>query len=80
MREYNHNGLAGCVQQHKNRETGTQVSVFQGIQAGMAQDPKIGIWVTVCEDHSSFVLNRSLEEAKLSAVKPTQFCGECRND
>ena len=47
MKQYSFNGLAGCVQQRKARQTETLVGVYHGEQAGMGDG-----WFTVCEEHS----------------------------
>ena len=46
VKEYHHNGLAGCVQQRKARATGTLVGVYHGEQSGMECDPDYP-WITV---------------------------------
>lgn len=52
-RQYDFNGLAGCVEQRKSRETGLLVGLYHAEQAGM--DPAAGAWATVCEAHGHLV-------------------------
>jgi hypothetical protein len=77
MRQYNHNNLAGCVQQHRSRKTGTKVGVYNAEQSGL--DPDAGPWVTVCEDHGFTVNHPTLALAREWAPDPTGWCDVCRD-
>lgn len=75
-RLYSHAGLAGCVQRHRARQTGTLVGVYHAEQAGL--DPDGGPWVTVCEDHGSVINHETLAQAKSHATDPEGWCEDCR--
>ncbi len=76
LKEYAFNGLAGCVEQKKARQTGTLVGVYHGEQAGMEADPEAP-WLTVCEAHSTMVSNRTVALARASAATPAEWCEHC---
>lgn len=75
-RPYSHNGFAGCVQQRRNRQTGTLIGVYHGVQAGLEDDPECP-WCTVCEDHGSIVSHPTLALAKAHASWP-EWCSDCQ--
>lgn len=75
-RQYDFNGLAGCVMQRRSRVTGTLAGLYQAEQAGM--DPEAGNWVTVCEDHSTCVNHATLAAARAHLSDPTMWCDDCR--
>jgi hypothetical protein len=77
VKEYDFNGLAGCVSQRKSRITKTLVGVYHGVQSGMEEDPE-NPWITVCEVHHNCVCHPTLALAKDHAVDPTGWCEECR--
>lgn len=77
VKEYNFNGLAGCVAQRVSRETGTLVGLYHGEQSGMEADPELP-WVTVCEIHHNLVGHASLANAREHLGFPTNWCEECR--
>ena len=79
VKEYDFNGLAGCVQQRRNRITGTLVGVYHGEQSGMESDPD-NPWVTVCEDHGRIVAHPSLRLALEHAADPSGWCGDCNGN
>lgn len=76
-KSYSQDGYLGRVQSHRNRETGTQVSVYQAAQAGIEDDPATP-WATVCEDHGSAVCHYTLAEARGHAANPSGWCEACR--
>ena len=79
VKEYHHNGLAGCVQQRKARATGTLVGVYHGEQSGMECDPDYP-WITVCEEHSTICTHSTLALAKYHAADPSEWCRACSRD
>lgn len=76
-RQYDFNGLAGCVVQRRSRITGTLAGLYEAEQAGM--DPEAGRWVTVCEDHSTCVNHATLTAARAHVSDPSMWCEECRD-
>ena len=75
MKQYDKNGLAGCVQQTRTRYTGILVSLYNTAQADM--DEGAGPWVTVCEKHSRILGHESLAVAKDFASCPQDWCETC---
>lgn len=76
MKEYDFNGLAGCVSQRKAQTTGTLVGVYHGAQSGMEMDPEYP-WITVCEVHANCVSHSTLALAKSHAADPEGWCEDC---
>lgn len=76
-KQYNFDGLGGCVVRRKARKTGTLVGVYHGVQSGMECDRETP-WVTVCEEHGNLVGHRSLRDAMGWAADPEMFCEDCR--
>lgn len=76
-KEYNFNGLSGCVSQAKSRITGMLVGIYHGEQSGMESDQDTP-WQTVCEQHNTLVGHASLKLAREHAPDPTGWCEECR--
>lgn len=74
-RQYDFNGLAGCVEQRRSRETGLLVGLYHAEQAGM--DPEAGAWVTVCEVHGQLVNHETLALARSHLANPTGWCEVC---
>ncbi len=77
VKQYDHNGLAGCVEQRRNRITGFMVGVYHCVQAGMEDDPTIP-WATVCEEHNMLVCHPTLALARSHAADPQGWCEDCR--
>lgn len=75
-KQYNHNGLAGCVRQFKSQATRTKVGIYYGPQAELSCDG-ISPWVAVCEEHGAMVCNDSLMDA-LRCRDPQYWCDHCR--
>jgi hypothetical protein len=75
-RQYDFNGLAGCVIQRRSRISGTLAGLYQAEQAGL--DPEAGRWVTVCEDHAACVNHATLAAARAHLPDPTMWCETCR--
>ncbi|NTX44847.1 hypothetical protein HT749_15680 [Burkholderia cepacia] len=73
---YEHNGLAGCVEQRRSRITGHVVGLYNAKQAGM--DPDSGAWATVCEEHASICNHSTLALARAHLGDPTTWCEACR--
>lgn len=74
-RRYHAQGLAGCVQQHRCRQNGRVVGVYNAEQAMLDSDA--GPWVTVCEDHGTVVNHHTLELALKHAPDPMGWCEDC---
>lgn len=75
-KQYSANGLLGCVEQRKNRRTGTKIGLYHGLQSGIDSDPECP-WATVCEDHGFLVNHQSLANAKIAMTVP-DWCEECQ--
>lgn len=74
-KEYDFNGLAGCVEQRKSRASGLMVGLYHAEQAGM--DPEAGKWATVCEAHGQIVNHASLCLARFHLADPEGWCEVC---
>lgn len=59
---------AGALESHRNRETGTVVTVYDAEQAGL--DYEDGEYATVCEDHGAICNHASKHRARLWAASP----------
>lgn len=77
MKQYGHNGLAGCVSQRKSRATGTLVGIYHAHQSGMEMDPDTP-WCVVCEAHHTLVCVETLHAAQRTN-DPTDFCEDCQD-
>lgn len=76
VREYEANGLAGCVCRFRSRATGTLVGLYHGPQSGIENDSEWP-WITVCEEHSTLVCRATLETARRTR-NPQDFYDDCR--
>lgn len=66
----------GVVHSARNRETGTQVSVYHSDSAGM--DSSDGAkYHAVCEDHGCMMPASSIRDAKSKAFDTGSWCGDC---
>jgi hypothetical protein len=77
-RFYSVAGLAGCVEQRRNRVTKLLVGVYNSEQAGLDDDPSCK-WSTVCEQHHNLVGHSSLYAARINASTPWEWCEDCRD-
>jgi len=77
MKQYDYNGLAGCVEQRRNQKTHFVVGVYNCVQAGMEDDPATP-WATVCEEHHTICCHSSLATARHHAGAPEGWCEACR--
>ncbi len=75
-KEYETNGLIGCVEQRKCRKTGLLVGLYQSAQAGMEDDPEQP-WSTVCEEHGNLVCHATLTLARQALSHP-EWCEDCQ--
>jgi hypothetical protein len=75
MKTYGYNGLAGCVAQVKNRETGRLVGLYRNDQADLDDDD--GAWSTVCEPHGMLVNHATLALARSHLAAPGDWCEDC---
>lgn len=74
MKLYQHNNLAGCVTQRRNRTTRHVVSIYHAAQAGIdAADP----WCVVCETHGTILSRPTLDLAYYYLGAPRTWCEEC---
>lgn len=76
-RQYDSNGLSGCVTQRRSRLTGTLAGLYSAVQSGM--DPEAGPWVTVCEAHATCVNHATLATARAHLADPSTWCDACRD-
>lgn len=77
VRQYSHDGYAGCVQRKVARSTGRLVGVYNGEQAGMDNDEGAYPWSTVCEEHGTVVCHQTLALARAHAADPMGWCEDC---
>lgn len=76
MKQHNQDGIKGCVQRRRNRQTGTIVSVLSAKQAGLCDEG--GPWVTLCEDHGFLVNHWTMLDALGWAPDPATWCEPCQ--
>jgi hypothetical protein len=72
---YGRDGRAGCVALWRAQDTGLQVGLYHGVQAGMEDDPS-ALWCTVCEEHGTLVGHATLTAAR-DTRSGSDFCEEC---
>ncbi|MDK9702428.1 MAG: hypothetical protein OEL20_04760 [Sulfuritalea sp.] len=77
-RLYAFNGLAGCVEQRRSRETGRLVGLYHAEQAHLDATP--GPWATICEAHGHIVNHRTLALARAHLANPRGWCETCAQD
>ncbi len=68
--------LAGLIESKIRRQTGRRVSVYDGILAGIEDDPGCK-WCTVCEDHGLICCHETLFLARAHAPYPMGWCEDC---
>ena len=68
-------GLAGLKQSRKCRATGTRISIYDAVPAGLCDEG--GRWQTVCEDHGSICSHETLALAQHHAAWPA-WCTDCQ--
>jgi hypothetical protein len=73
-RQYNFNGIAGCVVQRRSRQTRRLVGVYKADQSDLSNEMP---WWTVCEDHGYLVGHDSLNLALSWSADPMTWCGVC---
>ena len=74
VRPYAHNGLLGCVQARRARQTGRVVAVYNTRLAGLDEGES---WATVCEEHGTIINHRTLALARYHAADPLGWCERC---
>lgn len=74
-KEYEFNGLAGCVVQRRSQKTGLLVGLYHSEQSSM--DPAAGPWVTVCEQHATTCNHTTFALARSHLGDPTGWCEVC---
>lgn len=74
---YNYNGMTGCIEQHKSRQTGKVVSIYRNDQAGLDDCDGEYPYSTVCEEHGWIVAHQTLQLARLHAADPLGWCEKC---
>lgn len=72
---YHAHDYAGCVSLRHNRQTGTEIGVYNADQAGY--DPAGGPWAVVCHSHNWILNVHSLEMARYCASHPLEWCEYC---
>jgi hypothetical protein len=77
MKQYEFNGLAGCVVQRRARQTGLFVGIYHNEQAGLDDDEGRAPWSTVCESHGHVISHETLALAKFHAADPKGWCQQC---
>jgi len=77
VKNYDFNGLVGCVMQRRSRDTGALIGLYHAGQAGMNADA--GAWATVCEDHGTVVSHARLADARAWMAEPSIWCEGCRS-
>lgn len=68
---------AGYRQATFSQTTGTMVVVLRAADAGIDDDPDYP-WATLCDDHDSVCLHRTLAVARDFAPTPDAWCQGCR--
>jgi len=71
-------GVVGLVATHKSRQTGRQVSVYDGKLSG--DDIEGGRWQTVCEDHATIISHFTRQLAIWHSADPLGWCEECMKE
>lgn len=66
---------AGELLRRRSRSTGTIVSLFRAIEAGL--DPEGGPYATVCEDHGTILNHRTYALARRH-LPTCGWCEACR--
>lgn len=81
MKQYNHNGLQGCVKQIKpilGKYSGCKLAgIYHAEQADL--DPDGGPWVTVCETHGTICCHKTLTLAR-NHLPLLMWCGQCQDN
>lgn len=77
MKDYDYNGLAGCVVQRVSKKTGHLVGLYNNAQAGFDDDGGAMPWSTLCEPHSHVIAHRTLALARDHLGDPTGWCEDC---
>jgi hypothetical protein len=66
------------VQTRRNRETGTEISVWDCRLPGTPLDPEDGTpWLTICEEHSTICTHPTLRLALDHSAQPSGWCQDC---
>lgn len=79
MKQYDFNGLAGCVVQRKSRRTGFLVGLYAAEQAGLDSSDGVGPWSTICEEHGHIINHDTLALARSHLGDPVGWCDLCRD-
>lgn len=77
IKQYAYNGLAGCVEQHKARETGRVVSIVRNDQAKLDDNDGEYPYSTICDEHGFIVAHHTLALARRHATNPLGWCEVC---
>jgi len=75
-KQYNLNGVQGLVEQTRCQLSGTLTSIYHAEQSGLFDPSEGGQWVTVCEEHATFVQHRTLTIARFYRTFPS-WCDTC---
>jgi hypothetical protein len=68
---------AGMRILRRARSTGTLVGLYHAAEAGIDNDPE-NPWVTVCEEHNTFVSHQTRKHAEGFLSHPYEWCELCR--
>lgn len=74
-KQYDFNGLAGCVSQTRARTNGRLIGIYNNKQADL--DECGGPWATICEEHGHIVSHDTLALARSHAADPAGWCEQC---
>lgn len=69
-------GLAGAVERRRSRASGTTITLYDALEAGLESDPETP-WATVCEEHGSIVCHGTRSAARASMALP-DWCEDCQ--
>ena len=69
-------GIPGCVEIHKAKMTGTRIGVYQAEQLGLRHGHTR--WLAECEEHGEVKAAPSLVVARQRARRPTTWCDGCK--
>lgn len=62
---------------HRNKHTGTIISIYDAEHGDSDLDSEGGRWVTLCETHGMLVNHTNLRLAQEFVHAPWEWCEEC---
>ncbi len=69
---------AGLVDWRRNKQTGTQIGLYNGDEAGMDTCEGTEPWTTVCEEHHEVCAHDTRQRASEFMAVPAEWCSGCR--